>query len=247
MRVERIEIVSAFTRDEAVLLKHGPQINALAQRLRGTVSTLNAPDRSPPELPRLVVRFEDSLLQVGFNRYQIVMEPPKHVSGSYDDAIEYARNRVRPILKDLTNSGAYEWTGIVVECVFPQDLSRFRSGNQAVHPVFSRLTTLDWPEDELASFDLRLGLRRNGYFRSYVISGYEIRELQFMTPPGVTRVAIDTTQGRVTETGYSIVLDVNNRPLQSKAGPITDLEAGLREHAAAYSSLSDDLNLRGLL
>jgi len=247
LRLERIEVVSAFSRDEAVLLKQGPKISSLAQRLRGAVSMLNAPDRAPPELPRLIVRFEDSMLQVGLDRYQIVMEPPKHVSGSYEDAVEYARNRARPILQELAEAAAYEWTGIVAECLFAQDKNRFRSGTSAVYPVFTRLTNLGWPENELATFDLRLGLRRNGYYHSYVVTGYEIRELQVVAPPGVTRVAVDASQGRIAETGYSIVLDVNNRPFQPKSGPLDDLESAFREHASAFVSLGQDLNLRGLL
>jgi hypothetical protein len=249
VKVERFEIVSAFRRDDTVVLACGPSLRELSEQFAGRLISLNVPDRAPPELPRLVVRFEGMLLQVGLNRFQIVLEPPQHIATSYIEALQYCKNRSFPLLESLLSAKAikYEWSGVIAVLAVPQDLATTKSALGAAGIIFPRLTKLDWDTTNLASFRLQAGYKNNDYFRNYILEGYEVRSMEIDAPLNVSRIEIDPTDFPVSEVGFNLTLDVNNKPCESKSTPLPDLSATLTEHERAFLSLETDLNLGGLL
>lgn len=248
MHVERLELVSAFKRDPSVYLAKGPQLAALAKRYGGQIVSVNTPEHAPPELPRFVLRFERAVFQVALNRFQLVAEPPAHVSSSYEEAIAFAANLARPVLQDLfaDASPAFEWTGIIASLNFPT-LTGKQSAMQAAGPLLERLTTLSWPLEELATFELKVGRRTNGFFRNYQISGYEIREVAVAVPKGARRVELKLAESPVLEVGTTVTVDVNSRPAPDRSSAVSDLELTLAEHGRAVASLAADLNLEETL
>lgn len=248
MQVERLELVSAFKRDPSVYLTKGPKLAALAKRYGGRILSVNTPENAPPELPRFVLRFERAVFQVALNRYHFVAEPPSHVAGNYAESIAFAANLARPVLDDLFADAlpAFEWSGVVSSLNFPT-----RPGSQtamaAAGPLLERLTTLRWPPSDLATFELKVGRRSDGFFRNYAISGYELRELALQLPQSAGSVELDLAQFRTTEVGVTITVDVNSRPEPDRLSPVRDLDGTLNEHARAVASLETDLNLEGTL
>ena len=248
MRVERVEIVSAFRRDPSVVLEKGPQIKALATRLRGRIINVKTPSNAPPELPRFVLQIERGVLQVGLNRFQLVVQPPKHIDGSYSESLAYAASLATPAFEALYHNGhpTFSWSGVVVVLNYPATSASI-SSIDAIRPLLARITTLGWPADELASFGLRVGRRHHGFYRNYGLAGYDIRQLEVKMPTGKRSVEVNLEGGDVSESGVSVTVDVNSQPSKDSYGPLEDLQQVLGEHAAAFGSMIPDLNLRGLL
>jgi hypothetical protein len=249
VRVERIELVSAYRRDPAVYLTKGPAISAIAGRLSGEIITVNTPEHAPPELPRLVIRFERAVLQIGLNRFHFVAQPPTHVASSFSESLTYAASFAEPVFRELFDGGtpAFEWTGIVATLSYPVPRETAPTGIEAAGPVYKRLTNLSWNSDELASFDLRVGRRINGFYRNYSISGYQAGPIAVEVPAGATSIEIDVEKVPALEVGVSISLDVNSKPTAIRDDALADFSRTVNEARSAFESLVGDLNLGGIL
>lgn len=240
-------MVSTFALDVGAVLTYGGALKKVAARFRGEASMVNLPHRAPPALPRLIVKLEGALLQLGLDRFQIVMEPPSHVSSSYADAMGFARDRFVPLLVELAATPQHEhsWSGVVFDIAFP--VAGAATGSAAVESVFRRLVTLKWDCSQLASFTLNVGRRSGGFFRNYTVSGYERRKFEIPASELARGVSIETDAGSIEETGVNLLLDVNSKPTQDGCSALDDLERTLKEHTDAYSDIGEDLNLTGVL
>lgn len=232
-----------------MILEKGPAFKALATKLRGQIVNVSAPSKAPPELARLVVRIERGVFQVGLNRFQFVVQPPPHIEQSYQESLAYAANLAERSLADLYKDGLpeFQWTGIVTALNYPASHPEVLSHLDAVRPVFERLTTLNWPSSDLASFSLRVGREQDGFFRNYAVAGYSMKEVQVKVPAGQQSVKVDLGAAEVSESGLGIVLDVNSRPSRSTISPLDDLNRVLAEHQKAFGTLVSDLNLTGII
>jgi hypothetical protein len=229
------------------LLTWGPKIREITQRFSGVLSTLNAPDGAPPDLPRAIVQFPDSLLQIAPARLHLALEPPSHVASSYDEALDFAFNRARPLFDSLMDPESYQWTGIVVVLAYPQNGSNAQTSVDASRPFFERLTTLSWDTELLATFELKAGLKQGSFFRNYVVSGYETRQVVIAPNSPDASIQVDIRDSALIELGVNITIDINNKPADEKLGIIPDLIATFKEHEAAFLTLPNDLNLVGVI
>lgn len=245
MIVEKIEIVSAFKRNDGILLHRGVQIEEVARRYQGQITQLNTPDRAPAEFPRLVVRFQDASLQVAPTRFQVSLKTPSHVAETYVESMAHAMNRTQPIFEALCEESTYDWTGIVCTIAYPEDISKVSSGIESAIPFFSRLTTLPWETSDLVSFELKVGRRSGAFFWNYILNGYETYEVVAPTPESI--VIDDLGRDSLVGVGFNISIDVNNKPSAERTGPIFDLQSAAKEHELAFESLSKDLNLEGMI
>jgi hypothetical protein len=247
-RVQRIEVVSTFRLDEAVVLSVGPRLQALQRRFGGEILTLNVPRGAPPDLPRVALVLKNTLLHVGLTRFQFIMEPPGHVRGSFYESMEFARSRVTQMLPILyRGKRPHHWTGAIAGLAYPSDLATTSRGVDAAATVFSRLLKLDWDPGSLAGLKIEIGREQRGYFKNYVLSGYEETEIRMPVPPKQRFVRVNVAQGELKEVGLGIQIDVNNRPMKGHRQPISDMGAVLDELTAAYESLPEDLNLEGIV
>lgn len=249
MQVERLELVSAFRRDPTVYLARGPQLQQLASRYNARIISVNTPEQAPPELPRLVLRFDRSVLQVGLNRFQFVIQPPKHVANRFDEALMFAANLANPVLGELFDGGKpeFEWTGIVAVLNYPADIGAITSATEASRPLVERLTKLSAFDDALSTFELKIGRKQNGFFRNYAVSGYESRQIEVRVPAGTRAMELSLKSAPVVEVGVTVTLDVNSQPAPHRESPEQDLDQTIAEILRAQSTLLDDLNLTGIL
>jgi hypothetical protein len=247
VNVENFNVVLSFTRDDAIVLTCGPQLKEAQRRFGGQLFTVNVPDKAPPSLPRLVLRLDNALLHVGLDRFEFVTEPPRHVAGVFGEALDFAQNRVVPILELLLESGvSYEWTGVVANIEYPEEPRQSASAREAVAPLVQRLVRLDWQSSDLRTFNLQIGRIVDGYLRNYTFSGYEVRNLE-PTEPTTPTQSLTEREGALVEVGIQVSLDVNNKLSQEKSGPIADLGSIIVQQAHAFGSLANDFNLQELL
>lgn len=248
-RVDTIEVVTTFKPDPAVVLTIAPHLQAVQKAAGGTILTLNVPEGAPPELPRLVLQLPDALLRVASGRFSFVLKPPTHIATSFGEVLEYAKNRVIPMLSKLVKARLkYGWSGVISNVEFPEDPSG-RGSMQAIRPVIERLVNLPWPIDSFATFDLQIGRRVNSLFYNYRITGYETRELGFKGRVGqpIRIAATDLDKAPISEVGVQIAIDINNKARKARNAPLADLNVLMAAMASAHDSLTTDLNLEGII
>lgn len=247
MNLGQFQLVTVFAQDDSIVLTCGAQLKALQQSLGGRILTINAPDGAPPELPRLVLTMQDTLLQVGLNRFSVFTSPPSHISGSFDECSSFASKRAESILSVLAEAQIqHQWSGVVAELEYPSDPAGKTSPLEAVRPIFAHLTNTLLPSEKLSSFRLQVGVERNGFFRNYTVSGYSKAQFQHRGLPD-SKVIRELSSDDVVETGVQIALDVNSKPSSPRADLLGDLRGVVAEHRASYASLGRDLNLEDIL
>src|SRR5262245_40714499 len=129
MKVEKVELVSAFAKDDAILLTCGAKLKEIAKSVRGQLATLNIPPSAPPAAPRLLLRYENVIFQVGLARFAALVEPDDESSTSYERAISFSLERTRNVFESLASANLvqYEWTGVVSVLAFPQDMRTYKN------------------------------------------------------------------------------------------------------------------------
>ena len=248
MRIERLEFVSAFEKDETILLTAGREIKRLQTELESAVIQLNVPGGAPPELPRIVIQAKGFVLNICQNRFQFLLSPPDHISGSYAETREYLSEIVRPRLKSLFLCGVdYLWSGLIQTVNFPADLEQAPTAMDAVTPAIRQLVRLDWPAETLASFSLKVGRSNEGFYHTFQVSGYATRLLEIEVSPGQNTIEVGPDQGSLEETGIQVVVDVNNRPSSGTGDPLGDFDGVGAEHMKTFEEMPRVLGLTEII
>lgn len=248
MKIDRLEFVSAFKRDETVLLTVGKQIQQLRTKIESRVAQLNVPDDAPPELPRMVLQTKGFVLNLCQNRFQFVASPPDHSSSNVNESLDYLRKLISGVLTSLYESGVeYSWSGLVVTIHFPRDPEDVSSALQACAPLLSSLTQLDWDPSTLSSFEMKVGRREGSFFHTFAISGYEGRRWTVSKQAAMQGVELDPSKGVLEDVGIRILVDVNNKPYQETHTAEDGLRLTEREFLRVMETLPETLNLQGVL
>jgi len=209
---------------------------------------INAPDAAPPELPRALVKLEDTIVQIGLNRFQLVMTPPSHVACDYGAAAEFARSRSLPVLERLFESGqAYEWAGMIGVVEFPAAEQEGVTSLDAASPVAARMLSLPDDAPPLASFNLQVGFRHGDYYRNYTVSGYDKKRIEIRPNPATGAPTPQVAEFKSVEVGVQLTIDVNNKPIEEHGTFADEIAATMEEHARAFFSYDQELRLGGLL
>ncbi len=248
MRINSYEVVIVFEFDETIVLSLGPSLKAIQKSLGGELVTINVPEDAPPPLPRIILKFSDSLLKLGIDRISITINPPSHVKSNINKSSKFALQRTVSIIKDLLALiPQYKWCGIVTELEFPSEQNSYNLAIEAVTPVFDKLININRSHKELASFQLQYGIKENSHFTNYTISGYESRNIKFISQKKKGFVSIPINDQEVAECGIRVILDVNNKPGGATENTIEDIENILNKTNKLSLILPDDLNLGGIL
>jgi len=248
VKIVRFEIVTAFELDESIVLSCGPSLKRLQNRLGGRLLTINAPDDAPPQLPRVILKLTDTILNLALDRFQITTIPPSHVAGDITNAITFASQRASTITSELlTVISEYHWLGVIMEVNFPEVPLISKSAAEAAVQVFDKLIRIDRKNRPLASFQLQFGLSDDEYFITYMVGSYEGRKIELNLPAKVGYFAIEPSEYPLNECGIKILLDINNKPSTKKLNPKNDLNAILNRQSIAFGSLIADLNLEGII
>ena len=248
MRIPNLKIVTVFEIDPSIVLSCGPHLKILSKKLGGQLITINAPEHSPPILPRIVLKLEDTVLNVALDRFDITITPPSHVSEDIGKASKFANQRASTILSELLPAiSSFLWTGIVFEFEFLEEPLVSKSAIEAVTPIFDHLVSIDRKNKDMGSFELKFGLRDDVHYINYSISGFESREFKFLPPKTSGYVRFEPSDHPIIECGIKITVDVNNKPSGTTGDPFKDISTIFEKHSNLLTNLAVDLNLEGRL
>ena len=104
MKITRQEIVVSFEIDPSIVLSCGSAIKNAQKKLGGRILSINAPDDAPPSMPRIILRLEDTIMNLGLDRIQITAIPPSHVADEIEKSSKFTLQRITPILSELLPS-----------------------------------------------------------------------------------------------------------------------------------------------
>lgn len=248
MRVNRFEIVCSFEVDPSIVLTCGPYLKNIQQKLGGKLLMINSPDDAPPPLPRVVLKLQDTILNVALDRFHITTQPPSHVAHDMDKALQFAFQRSMPIISDMQPAKLnYKWSGVVAEVDYPEDPIISKSSSDAAVPLFDRLIKIDRKARELGSFQLQFGIREDGYYFNYTIATFETRQIELPISAQKKYISINIKEYPLTECGSKIILDVNNRPGAEPGDPERDIKLIFKKQSESFANIASTLNLEGIL
>lgn len=248
MRVNRFEIVCAFEVDPSIVLTCGPYLKGLQQKLGGRLVSINSPDDAPPPLPRVVLRLEDTILNVALDRFHITTRPPSHIVHDMDKAAHFAYQRLISIILDMQPAKLnYKWSGVIAMFEYPEYPLVCRSGAEAAVPLFDRLINIDRKGRELSSFQLKFGMRDKNFFVTYTINAFETRKIKITPPAQKQYISIDVKEYPLSECGLRVILDINNKPEPASGDPEKDIRLILKKQSELFTNMAKDINLEGVL
>jgi hypothetical protein len=209
---------------------------------------INAPDNAPPSLPRVVLKLQDTILNVALDRLHITTQPPSHVAQDMDKAVQFAYQRSNPIISDMQPAKLnYKWSGVVAEVEYPEDPLISKSAPEAATPLFDRLIKIDRKDRELGSFQLQFGIRDDNYYVNYTVTAFEARQIKLSLPSPKQYISIDIKEYPLTECGLKVILDVNNKPGPESRDPGRDLKLIFDKQTKSFANIAKTLNLEGIL
>lgn len=247
MNIKIVKVVFEFNIDDSIVLTVGSKVKEIQKIYNAKVQTINVPKIAPPDVPRLILIFENMVLNICLNRYEYQIEIPSHVNNDIESSFRYVRSKIFNIYKFLDlNNDVYKWTGVIVNIEYPsQDMSS--NVYDYLIPLFERIINIDRQGKSLGAFQLNFGYREDGKFFNYAISGYETRSLEINAKQSSGFVQIHQDDGIVTEYGISVTVDINNRPSNNHIGAIEELDIILNDLNNAIVNIPNTLNIRGII
>lgn len=243
MRAEQFQIVSGFDAEMDIVLSVGASLKKLAKELNGSVIQLSVPSIAPADAPRAIVQSKDTIIHVGLNRFEVITRPPEHVGGSFHTAKEFALSRATNVLEILHDvGGAYKWIGAICNIKYPKS-SKDVSALKHCEGLFDKILKVDRGSRSLSSFQVQFGFTEDELYKSYVVTGYETRDVKFSDEmKDNIGIEIEVSQFPITEAGIELTIDHNNRNATHKVSPTADLVAILRTMEESLTNLPSQLN-----
>ncbi len=250
MKINRQEIVVSFELDTSIILTCGSALKKIHDKLGGRIISINVPEDAPPPLPRVVLKLEDTILNIGLERFQITVNPPSHVQDSIEKTSTFTFRRASSILSELIPfMPRYNWAGIISEVQYPEKPLKNKSAIEAATPIFDKLVKIDRNNKKLSAFQIQFGIKEDQHFITYTIDAYETRQIELLTPEqkGFHQIVIDASKFPVTDCGIKILVDINNKPNEHNQNPLDDLENIFLKQKTTIDEIPNNLNLKGLL
>lgn len=248
MRIEQFQIVSGFTVEMDIVLTVGAGLKKIAKDLGGRVLQLSVPTIAPPDAPRALVQSKDTVVHVGLNRFEVITRPPEHINSNFATSAEFAVSRASSIFEALHKlGGSYQWLGVIANIKYPKsgkDLTALKYSEV----LFDNLLKIKRNDRPLSSFQVQFGFNEDDHYKSYMITGYESRDIKFSgeIPDGVG-IEIDVSQFPLTESGFELTLDHNNKGSMIKTDPMNDLKNMISIMTRSFDNLPKQLNLEEYL
>lgn len=202
----------------------------------------NLPDSAPPEMPRLTL--QGSKRKVLLGKSQTTIGLSFDGSGkSCDEAQSIALdslNRAYDLLKQFHPQVAFRGFGAIFELAYPFQKVDDPS---VIHKISAELAKIVYSGPsfgEVASLELKVGFKADwGGFKNIALAVYEVREGMLNASLPVQH--IDAATLRLIESGVSLNLDVNDRPIRDS---VTDEKKKLNLVLSEVSSFLKELDLR---
>lgn len=247
MRIKSFQLATIFERDQQIVLGCGAILLEVRKSLNGNIIQLNVPDVVPFDVPQILVKGADTVVSLGFNRIDITVNPPSHVSEEFDGAIQFARRRIEPILRKFVEYGiTYEWSGLIADVEY-SSLTSKSPALKVGEEIFDQLVTVDRAGRDLSAIQLNFGFAERGFNRIFTIVGYENKEAVVEVASNQQEVHVDAATLPIIESGISVKVDINTKPTATESDPIAHMANLMEEHASTQVKLVDELNLGGLL
>jgi len=231
MKITRQEIVVSFEIDPSIVLSCGSAIKNAQKKLGGRILSINAPDDAPPSMPRIILRLEDTIMNLGLDRIQITAIPPSHVADEIEKSSKFTLQRITPI----------------TEIEYHEDPLKSNSAKEAAIPIFDKLINIDRKDKGLSAFQLQYGIKDDQHFVTYTVSAFEGRKIELKAPLQTGLFLIDPSEYPLTECGIRILLDINNKPNKHNENTFQDIAKILLKMKLLATNIPEDLNLQGVL
>lgn len=246
MDIKSLTYISSFALDTEITLTCGKELKFLEKELKGNLVLPSVPDSAPPEAPRAIIRSSDSIIAIGWNRFELNATPPKHIKDNYVGCLEFLKNRTIQVVKLLIGLvREYEWSGLIVKCHYPFE----NPESNMILSVFDKLINTNRNERPLSAFRLQFGYREGDYNRIYNLARYELRNINLVIhpQPGQKVMKFDMAKFPITESGLEINIDINNMTSAKGRNWDDDLTHLIKEHEETYINLGKELNLEGII
>lgn len=248
MKIANLQVVTSFEIDASIVLSCGPVLKALEAKISGRIVNLNVPDQAPPTLARIILQSPAGVLGIALNQFHFTLVPQPSMATDFRSVVEFGQNTTIKILNDLIGvMPPYRWTGIIAALQFPEESKSSQSAAEAATPAFDRLVQIDTKNRPLSSFQLQFGVKEDGFFSTYTISGFETRQLKITPDPTKRHLEIDASTLPLTECGIGVTVDINNKAASNIQDPISDIKSIFQRVVEKGTNLAKDLNLDGVI
>jgi hypothetical protein len=245
MKIVQAQVAIIFALDNDIVLTVGSCLKNIQQRYKGHIQILNnIPELSPPNAPRMVFSAPGFIINVSLLRFDIMINPPQHISSDAGKVFDYIQSLVLTINELLIEKNVkYEWAGFVLTIEIPMNGKTKQSSLEYFGPIFDKLINIKRNEKKLASFSLQYGFVETDFFLNYSINGYEKLNINF---PNIIQnpQSLSSITPEIIESGIVITLDINNKPQQSKKTFKDDFISTLSQSMSYYKTILEDTRLK---
>ncbi len=247
MKVHACHIVITYDFSDAFLLEIGPKINTIRKSLKTTFQQLNIPQGAPPETPRYLLKYQFGVIIICLYRIEIIVHPPLQINKSFVQSIEMSTQEALKILGILSGMELiYKWCGIVSEIEYK--LSDNLSANKVVTPLFDNIFKIERKDKDLSSFQLQFGFFDEGVSKNFTLSGYEALDINIpLNPLGNFKFEIKPGEGKISESGLNVRLDINNKNSTENSTPDKDILVITEKCKTTFHDLPQLLKYEGLV
>jgi len=240
-------MVANFTFREELLLESGSLILELGKRLGCSLTRLNIPESSPPDVPRLILRAPDTVISWALTRIDVNIQPPSHIRENIEAALEFASRKFQPIIETLNKTKVtYEWAGIIIGVTYACGTTGKRAID-ILEPLFDRLVNIARKNRPLSTFQLMLGFVEDGVNVNYGLEGYDTFggdvAIPLINPTEQKFILIDPMKYPILESGIQFRVDINHATRPTGRTLSEDVSLLLAKQAAVVSKLTTDFGL----
>ncbi len=246
MNIKQANVVFEFDIDPNIMLTLGGQIIEIQKKYNCKVQQINA-QKAPPDVPRIVIIFENYIINICLNRCEYIMQIPSHISNNINNCIDYVSNNISQINRYIAvDDRGYNWTGVIFHNEYPSQDKELPL-LELITPLFDRMINIERNNRELSSFQLQFGFKEDDLFCNYTIGGYETRNIEVEIKPGNNVINVKKEEGKKIEQGVLITVDINDKPKIVHLNAIDDMNVIFSNIRSKLSKLSDTLNIRGVI
>lgn len=246
MNVMSIQLVSSYQIDKEITLTCGQELKGLEKELKGKLFLPSVPDSAPPEAPRAILKTNDSILAIGWNRIELNVTPPSHIASNFDGCLGFLQARMSQIFPRLLSTiNGYQWSGVIVNLNYPS--KGFSSHAEAAAPLFDEIIKVDRKGRPLTAFQLQFGYEERNLNHLFIVSGYEARDLKLPQLQQNQTICVDLEKIPVVETGIKVGIDINNKRAQGKTDWQVDVNNIISAQKEVFGNIGEILHFEGVL
>ncbi len=244
MKCEKIQIVTSFLPDPEILLNLGPTIKKLQNTMKAQLVQTPVANTVPLEVPRIVIKSSNVMVNIALNRIDIICKPPKEVSSAFDRAMKFAEEQgfeiielIKPVLP------LHKWTGVICTTQYPNSKD---SKTESLGKIFDRLLSVQRKEKDISSFLLQFSYKQQEINKTINVSGYEKKQYALPLNKQAGPISINVDELPTIESGIQLNLDYNNKPQKKLNDPITSFQDISYKLQNDYTSILSELSLEDI-